>query len=273
MRLNSQLIPVLVAGTLAGIFAPTIARGQWPRIEIPRTKLPAVAPAGIAMPDDVNLFAPESQVRRSLRDFDQHRLGFNRHPNSDVYTDGWVIEGGSSSPIDAKYNGLGGEGGVGRSTTVETEIPGVTGARMRHFRRPDGLQVSIYWSLQTNAHEVHGLIREHFDSFGGARTIGLPVSDELDVQGLPGAKASHFRRSDGLQVSIYWSPRTGAREIHGLIKQYYDQHGGSQAFGLPISDEEGIPGRPDVRVSRFRKADNSECSIFWSPSRGIEVAP
>lgn len=66
-----------------------------------------------------------------------------------------------SDSIEAKYQELGGSAGfLGNPTTDELETPDRRG-RYRHFQGG-----SIYWTLQTGAHEVHGAIRDLWASLG-----------------------------------------------------------------------------------------------------------
>ncbi|MCW2620633.1 MAG: SpoIID/LytB domain, partial [Frankiales bacterium] len=113
---------------------------------------------------------------------------------------------------------------------------------------------AIYWSPATGAQAVQGLIQRHYQQLGGATSVlGLPVSDEEAVQG--------GRQSRFLAGRMYWSPGTGAREVHGLILDRYLGMGGPGSFlGLPTSDEFGVPGG---RSSSF-----SGGQLFWSPSTG-----
>ncbi len=56
---------------------------------------------------------------------------------------------------------------------------------------------SIYWSPETGAHEVHGAIRDKWQSMGWERSkLRYPTTDERDI---PGGRASTFQaaRSGG----------------------------------------------------------------------------
>ena len=77
--------------------------------------------------------------------------------------------------IRAKYDGLGAEGSfLGYPTTDETGCPDGVG-RYNHFEAG-----SIYWSPATDAHEVHGLIRDLWAGQGWERgALGYPLTDEL----------------------------------------------------------------------------------------------
>jgi uncharacterized protein with LGFP repeats len=105
--------------------------------------------------------------------------------------------------IGEKYASLGGASSfLGHPLTNETTTPDGIG-RYNHFQGG-----SIYWTPDTGAHEVHGLIREKWAELGWERSaLGYPVTDEMltpDGQG---------RRSDFQRGSIEWTPAGGAREI------------------------------------------------------------
>jgi uncharacterized protein with LGFP repeats len=88
---------------------------------------------------------------------------------------------------------------------------------------------------------------------GADRGFGAPVSNELPTQGGRG-RVSYF--ADG--KAIYWSRRTGAHEVRGIIEQTYRAAGEDRScLGLPISDEEQLGSG---RVSRFEGG-----RIQWRP--------
>ena len=128
--------------------------------------------------------------------------------------------------IRDKYLALGGGYGfLGAPTSDEVDAPGGRG-RVSHFEYGD-----IYWSAATGARVVYGAIREKYEALGGAAGwVGLPTTDEVDV---PGGRVSRFQGAD-----IYWSPATGAHEVHGAIRDAYNAAGGAwSSYGLPTSDE------------------------------------
>src|SRR5437763_832529 len=63
---------------------------------------------------------------------------------------------------------------------------------------------TIYFGPRTGAYEIHGGIRDKYDSVGGLDLLGVPVTDEspcVDGRG----RYNHFDK-DG---SIFWHPDTG----------------------------------------------------------------
>jgi hypothetical protein len=114
----------------------------------------------------------------------------------------------------------------------------------------------------SSAHEVHGGILAKFLAQGGVAKLGFPVTNEADVKDKDGhatGKSSEFEHG-----TIYWSPGTGAFEVHGDIRQkYLDQGGPSSTLGFPISDEGDIPGV--AGPGRHNCFQNG--SILWYGSR------
>ncbi|MFI9557400.1 LGFP repeat-containing protein [Nonomuraea endophytica] len=121
----------------------------------------------------------------------------------------------------------------------------------------------IYWSPITTAHEVHGLILAKWAQLGRER-YGYPVSDEMLAP--DGGRVSHFQRMIDQQIfrgSIYWSSRTGANEVQGLIRdEWWSRGGPGGVLGYPIADEENWLGGPG-RLSRFEHG-----SISWKSDTG-----
>ncbi len=87
--------------------------------------------------------------------------------------------------------------------------------------------------------------------------LGNPLSNEKAVPDSNGA----FQEFQG--GSIYWSPQTGAHEVHGSIREKWNQLGRATGFlGYPITDELLVNPAGD-RVSHFQHG-----SIFWSMTFG-----
>ena len=101
---------------------------------------------------------------------------------------------------------------------------------------------SIYWSPETGAHEVHGAIR---DKYGQTRKwIGYPTTDETGCPDGVG-RFNHFEHG-----SIYWTPETGAHEVHGAIRDKWQSMGWERSkLRYPTTDEHDIPGG---RASNFQ---------------------
>jgi len=106
-------------------------------------------------------------------------------------------------------------------------------------------------------------IDDKYAQLGGAGGfLGNPAdagagSGEMDTADRRG-RCRDFERG-----SIYWSPGTGAHEVHGDIRVKWARLGGERGFlGFPITDETGTPnGR-----GRFNHFEHG--SIYWTPARG-----
>lgn len=153
------------------------------------------------------------------------------------------------SPIDDKWHqiqwiGAPVDTGAGSAEMATSDNRG----RCRDYQNG-----SIYWTPQTGAHEVHGDIRLHWVRH--KRLLGYPVTDE---SGCPDGVGRYNHFEGG---SIYWTPQTGAHEVHGAIRDLWASMGWERSFlGYPVSDEMG-PG--DSRSSRFQRGH-----ITWTPSGG-----
>ncbi|MGB3199680.1 MAG: hypothetical protein WBA99_02190 [Nodosilinea sp.] len=101
---------------------------------------------------------------------------FNHFQGGSIY---WHPSAGTfevHGAIRAKYLALGAESSVlGYPSTDETSTPDRRG-RFNHFQAG-----SIYWTADTGAYEVHGLIRQLWAAQGWERNpkLGYPISDEL----------------------------------------------------------------------------------------------
>jgi uncharacterized protein with LGFP repeats len=131
------------------------------------------------------------------------------------------------------------------------EMPTADGVgRVRDFENG-----SIYWTPATGAHEVHGGIRVKWAQLGGERFNGYPITDETGCPDGVG-RFNHFERG-----SIYWTPDTGAWEVHGAIRDHWASAGWERGpLGYPVSDE---TGPADQRANRFQHG-----VITWTPTGG-----
>ncbi|TMM14064.1 MAG: hypothetical protein E6G01_13575 [Actinobacteria bacterium] len=146
-------------------------------------------------------------------------------------TGAWSIHGA----ILDKWASMGWETSVlAYPRTDETGTPDGIG-RFNHFAN-DG---SIYWTPGTGASSIHGAIRDHWAAMGWETSVlGYPVTDETGTPDGIG-RFNHFA-NDG---SIYWTPATGAREVHGLIRAKWASLGWERGcLGYPISDTTSTAG-------------------------------
>ena len=159
----------------------------------------------------------------------------------------------AAHPITIKYNSLGGASGwLGAPITGINTCPDGVG-RYQHY-----VNGSIYWTSATGAHEVHGAIRARWQSLGWEKSfLGYPLTDETKTPDNIG-RYNHFQGG-----SIYWSPNTGAWEVHGAIRQKYSQLGWEKSLlGYPITNETKTPDG----IGRYNHFQHG--SIYWTPSTG-----
>jgi uncharacterized protein with LGFP repeats len=157
------------------------------------------------------------------------------------------------SDIDRKYMALGGSTGfLGNPIGPETNTPDGNG-RFREFQGG-----SIYWTPDTGAHEVHGLILDKWSSLELERGfLGYPTTDESATPDGFG----HYNHFQG--GSIYWTPDTGVWEVHGLIRDKWASLGWEQSFlGYPLTDETTTADG----IGRFNHFQGG--SIYWTPNTG-----
>lgn len=110
---------------------------------------------------------------------------------------------------------------------------------------------SIFWHPATGAHEVHGAILAKYIELGADGSfLGYPTTDESGTPDGAG-RFNHFQAG-----SIYWTSRTWAHEVHGLIRNYWAEQGWERnpALGYPLTDEL-IPHRGVgfMRIPTIRK--------------------
>ncbi|GAC1328303.1 MAG: hypothetical protein NVSMB13_15340 [Mycobacteriales bacterium] len=159
---------------------------------------------------------------------------------------------GTVSAIQSHWISLGGAASyLGATTSAEYDVPG---GRAQNFAGG-----TIYWSYGTGAWAVRGTVADRYRALGGpASFLGLPTNDEIAV---PGGRMSAFTGGQ-----LYWSPATGAREMHGALLGHYLALGGASAgLGLPSSDETDVPGRPGARQNELTGA-----TLLWSPATGAQ---
>lgn len=153
---------------------------------------------------------------------------------------------------DKYQNYTSADGLLGAATSGETVAPDGVG----HFQAFTG--GSIYWTPSTCAFEVHGPIFNKWGSLGWEKSVeGYPVTDQtVTPDGI--GRYNHFQSG-----SIYWTPLTGAYEVHGAIRAKWSSLGRELSpLGYPITDEtEEVNGS-----GRFNLFEHG--SIHWSSGTG-----
>ncbi len=124
----------------------------------------------------------------------------------------------------------------------------------------------IYWTLQTGAQEIQGAILQHWTLLGGPGAfLGFPLTDETSTPNGPG----RYDRFEG--GVIYWTPETGAFEVHGAILEKWSQLGNERSYlGYPVSDELNVN---DADFSAGRVSNFQNGSIHWTGLTGANDVP
>lgn len=120
----------------------------------------------------------------------------------------------------------------------------------------------VAWHPTIGAFAVQGAINARYLALGGTR-FGYPISDE---GGTPDGRGrfNHFRNvQTGAELSIYWTPSTGAHEVFGFIRTHYAQLGWERSpLGYPTSGELATHDK----VGRFATFEHGV--IVWHPKTG-----
>jgi len=138
--------------------------------------------------------------------------------------------------IAAHYRALGGPAGllsfpVSDELAVRDRI-----GRVSLFAGADG--AAVFFTVRTGAYSVHGAILEHYLKIGGPLgVLGYPVSDERGTTDRVG------RFSVFAAGIMFWTPRTGAHEVHGAILGRYAKLGYERSrLSYPVTDEYAVTG-------------------------------
>jgi len=118
----------------------------------------------------------------------------------------------------------------------------------------------IYWSPDTDAHAVYGLILKKYTAIGGPGptllNLGFPLTDEAPAKG--DGRFNDFERG-----SIYWNPRVGAHEVHGAIRDHWIDLGREYGLlGFPATDETIAPDN----YGHYNHFEGG--SMYWTPVTG-----
>jgi len=121
--------------------------------------------------------------------------------------------------------------------------------------------VLVVCSAAASAFEVYGEIGKKWNQLGGQTGfLGAPLNDETGTPDGVG-RYNHFQNG-----SIYWTPQTGAHEVHGQIRDKWASMGWERSdLGYPITDELAV-GDGRGRYSNFQGG-----TIFWSDKTGARV--
>jgi uncharacterized protein with LGFP repeats len=163
-----------------------------------------------------------------------------------------------ASAIDAKYAQLiGANPWIGKPTIAEQTCPDGVG-RYRHYQG-----ASIYWSPQTGARLIYGLIRAKWAVLGWEESpLGYPTTDELNA-GSGQGRFNNFQHG-----TIIW--KTGSSDafaVYGLIyAKWEEQNWDRGELGFPVTDETVTPDG----IGRYNHFENN-ASIYWTPNTGAHI--
>jgi uncharacterized protein with LGFP repeats len=164
-------------------------------------------------------------------------------------TGAFVVHGA----IGERWGALGRESGPMRAPLTD-ELPSSDGlGRYNHFQGG-----TIMWSPRTGAWAVQGAIRHTWGLVGAERgVLGYPLTNEsVTIDGV--GRFNHFQRG-----SIFWTPHTGAHEVHGAIRDLWTSMGWERGpLGYPLTSE-SVTFDQIGRYSHFQHG-----SVFWHPLIG-----
>ena len=131
----------------------------------------------------------------------------------------------------------------------------------------DHTDPGAYWNwnfyMSCSHNLTGGAIREKWLDLNGFQgVLGYPTTGELTTPDGIG-RYNHFNGA-GNEASIYWTPSTGAHEVHGSIHNKWKNLGWETGVcGYPTTDESTCPDG----VGRFNHFSKGS-SIYWTPSTG-----
>jgi uncharacterized protein with LGFP repeats len=115
----------------------------------------------------------------------------------------------------------------------------------------------IYWLPAAGAHSVVGAIYRKWGAVGyEGGILRFPTTNETRTPDGIG-RFNHFEGG-----SVYWTPRTGAHEVHGAIRTRWQALGWERSYlGYPVSDEFAVAGG--------RRVTFEHGSITWNAATGV----
>ncbi|HEV2777954.1 MAG TPA: hypothetical protein VGX25_01000 [Actinophytocola sp.] len=160
----------------------------------------------------------------------------------------------SRAAIQQKYTALGGGGTLG-------EVVGTAdGGRYAEFAKW-GTTVTITWRSDLGAHWFSGAFRQRWIENNRADGWGHAM---IDQEPMPGGTGEGVKFSK--DVSVYYSPSTGARALTGAVRAKYWQLGSVTGIaGYPITDALDTPDG----AGRFADFQNYGLSIYASHATGV----
>jgi hypothetical protein len=132
----------------------------------------------------------------------------------------------------------------------------------RDVRLRDYEHGRLYWKQGHEVRMLSGPIIGLFDALGRYDAGGTPASLAIDQTVCPDGVGQYVHYNPERQMSIYWSPATGAHWVLGAIRDAWASRGWERsALGYPTSGEFDIPGG---RRSNFQNG----YYITWDKATG-----
>src|SRR5699024_7643095 len=111
---------------------------------------------------------------------------------------------------------------------------------------------NMYYTPKYGSKLVYGSI---FNKWGETDyekgPLGYPITDELTASDGKG------RYNEFEFGTVYWSAKTGAHEVHGLIRSAFENAGGLEKVGYPLTGERDVPNK----TGKYNHFENG--SIYW----------
>jgi uncharacterized protein with LGFP repeats len=163
-------------------------------------------------------------------------------------------------PIHTEYVSLGGANGLlGAAVTGELTVPDYSG------QYEDFQHGSIYWSMKTGAHEIHGAVRDRWLQMGGTQSsLGYPTSDQED-----GPSGGHDQSFSGGELCL--TPDGHLFLVNGAVESYWDwQHREAGPLGYPTSDTAAGPIDPHLGIAGLVE-NFQHGSVYWLQGKGAHA--
>ncbi|MEV5647859.1 alpha/beta hydrolase-fold protein [Nocardia sp. NPDC052254] len=255
-KLNKLSVPVQVnyrpSGTHSWPYWDFEMRQSWPQaaaaLGVEADKPPCQATGAIAAATQIDNWlgdcvTPEYPVTNgSAQDFKGGRVLWSQATGAHAV----------AGMIGGVYQAMVGPGGpLGLPTDAEQALPDGHG-RFQNFQGG-----AVYWTPETGAQVLRGAILTEWGRQGFERgPAGYPTGPEAKTPNKDGVV-------QGFQGGpMYFSDKTGAHRVQGLILGKYQQMGFEDSWlGFPAAEEEPIKD-----LGRYEKFESG--NIYWSPLSG-----
>ncbi|MDQ6760372.1 MAG: hypothetical protein M3Z32_10995 [Acidobacteriota bacterium] len=116
-------------------------------------------------------------------------------------------------------------------------------------------------SRQRDRDNASSIIDQKAQEFGGSNGFLGPIVSDTKTTADGVGRYREYRNG-----SVYWSPNTGAHEVHGAIREKWMSMGAERGdLGYPVSDEQA------ARDGRNRVVEFERGSILWNERDGAQV--